>query len=228
MVRGPLRRPPAPVVLRRKADGPREGRRSRVRGSGTGCVVRRPTRPGRGGSGGGCGWLTSCGRAERTAATPTIRRRRSWRCWTPPRGSRSADHHAGRRPDAIVAACRWPNPGTRPTIESWHVGRQRCRLTGTFRLRSGQESSTYVDKYLFEADPGLLARDRRTGDSADPGRHRCACRPGVGWRTCRHGALPGHGAPGGVRPQGGQALRNRAGWRKACRSTAGGPWSSRT
>jgi orotate phosphoribosyltransferase len=31
-------------------------------------------------------------------------------------------------------------------------------LTGTFRLRSGQESSTYFDKYLFEADPGLLAQ----------------------------------------------------------------------
>lgn len=33
---------------------------------------------------------------------------------------------------------------------------ERCRLTGTFKLRSGQESSTYFDKYLFEADPGLL------------------------------------------------------------------------
>jgi orotate phosphoribosyltransferase len=35
---------------------------------------------------------------------------------------------------------------------------ERCRLTGTFTLRSGQQSSTYFDKYLFEADPGLLAR----------------------------------------------------------------------
>ena len=35
---------------------------------------------------------------------------------------------------------------------------ERCRLTGSFTLRSGQESSTYFDKYLFEADPGLLAR----------------------------------------------------------------------
>jgi orotate phosphoribosyltransferase len=33
----------------------------------------------------------------------------------------------------------------------------RCRLTGTFTLRSGQVSSTYFDKYLFEADPGLLS-----------------------------------------------------------------------
>ncbi len=32
-----------------------------------------------------------------------------------------------------------------------------CRLTGTFTLRSGQVSSTYFDKYLFEADPELLA-----------------------------------------------------------------------
>ncbi len=35
---------------------------------------------------------------------------------------------------------------------------ERCRLNGTFTLRSGQESSTYFDKYLFEADPDLLAR----------------------------------------------------------------------
>lgn len=33
---------------------------------------------------------------------------------------------------------------------------EACRLTGTFTLRSGQVSSTYFDKYLFEADPQLL------------------------------------------------------------------------
>ena len=33
-----------------------------------------------------------------------------------------------------------------------------CRLTGTFTLRSGQVASEYFDKYLFEADPLLLAR----------------------------------------------------------------------
>ncbi len=33
-----------------------------------------------------------------------------------------------------------------------------CRLTGSFTLRSGQVSSEYFDKYLFESDPGLLAR----------------------------------------------------------------------
>ena len=33
-----------------------------------------------------------------------------------------------------------------------------CRLTGTFTLRSGQVSSEYFDKYLFEAQPQLLAR----------------------------------------------------------------------
>jgi orotate phosphoribosyltransferase len=33
-----------------------------------------------------------------------------------------------------------------------------CRLTGRFTLRSGQESTEYFDKYLFEADPQLLAR----------------------------------------------------------------------
>jgi orotate phosphoribosyltransferase len=33
-----------------------------------------------------------------------------------------------------------------------------CRLTGEFTLRSGQVSSEYFDKYLFESDPRLLAR----------------------------------------------------------------------
>ncbi len=36
-----------------------------------------------------------------------------------------------------------------------------CRLTGEFTLRSGQVSHEYFDKYLFEADPGLLARVAR-------------------------------------------------------------------
>ncbi len=33
-----------------------------------------------------------------------------------------------------------------------------CRLTGEFTLRSGQVSSEYFDKYLFEAQPDLLRR----------------------------------------------------------------------
>lgn len=33
-----------------------------------------------------------------------------------------------------------------------------CRLTGEFVLRSGQVSSEYFDKYLFESEPGLLSR----------------------------------------------------------------------
>lgn len=33
-----------------------------------------------------------------------------------------------------------------------------CRLTGEFTLRSGQVSHEYFDKYLFEAQPALLAR----------------------------------------------------------------------
>ncbi len=36
-----------------------------------------------------------------------------------------------------------------------------CRLSGEFTLRSGQVSSEYFDKYLFEADPLLLARVAR-------------------------------------------------------------------
>ncbi|MGL4819573.1 MAG: orotate phosphoribosyltransferase, partial [Bacilli bacterium] len=31
-----------------------------------------------------------------------------------------------------------------------------AHLTGTFKLRSGLESNTYFDKYLFESDPTLL------------------------------------------------------------------------
>ncbi len=36
-----------------------------------------------------------------------------------------------------------------------------CRLSGEFTLRSGQVSSEYFDKYLFEADPQLLVRVAR-------------------------------------------------------------------
>lgn len=36
-----------------------------------------------------------------------------------------------------------------------------CRLTGEFTLRSGQVSSEYFDKYLFEADSQLLIRVAR-------------------------------------------------------------------
>ncbi|MDR7381503.1 hypothetical protein [Promicromonospora iranensis] len=35
-----------------------------------------------------------------------------------------------------------------------------CRLTGTFTLRSGQAASEYLDKYLVETGPALLARGR--------------------------------------------------------------------
>lgn len=34
--------------------------------------------------------------------------------------------------------------------------RERSRLSGSFRLRSGKVSDTYFDKYQFEADPALL------------------------------------------------------------------------
>ena len=38
---------------------------------------------------------------------------------------------------------------------------ERCRLQGEFTLRSGQVSSTYFDKYLFESDPVLLGEVAR-------------------------------------------------------------------
>ncbi|MFC7505039.1 orotate phosphoribosyltransferase, partial [Nocardioides sp. GCM10030258] len=44
-----------------------------------------------------------------------------------------------------------------------------CRLTGEFTLRSGQVSNEYFDKYLFEADPGLLARVAREVAQLLPG-----------------------------------------------------------
>lgn len=34
----------------------------------------------------------------------------------------------------------------------------RCRLHGTFTLRSGRVTDEYFDKYLFESDPDLLRR----------------------------------------------------------------------
>jgi orotate phosphoribosyltransferase len=34
----------------------------------------------------------------------------------------------------------------------------RCRLQGSFVLRSGQVAGEYFDKYLFESDPGLIRR----------------------------------------------------------------------
>lgn len=33
---------------------------------------------------------------------------------------------------------------------------ERCRLTGAFTLRSGQTSTNYFDKYLFESNPAML------------------------------------------------------------------------
>lgn len=33
-----------------------------------------------------------------------------------------------------------------------------AHLTGTFKLRSGQNSNEYFDKYLFESDPGVLSK----------------------------------------------------------------------
>ncbi len=43
-----------------------------------------------------------------------------------------------------------------------------CRLTGSFTLRSGRVSSTYFDKYLFEADPQLLGAVARAAVALIP------------------------------------------------------------
>lgn len=48
-------------------------------------------------------------------------------------------------------------PETDPNALARDIDRA-CRLTGSFTLRSGQQATTYFDKYLFEAQPALLAR----------------------------------------------------------------------
>ncbi len=47
---------------------------------------------------------------------------------------------------------------------------EACRLTGQFTLRSGSVSTTYFDKYLFEADPFLLAEVARHAAKLVPDR----------------------------------------------------------
>jgi orotate phosphoribosyltransferase len=54
--------------------------------------------------------------------------------------------------DETLAERTLPDPNLARDIDSC------CRLTGEFTLRSGQVASEYFDKYLFEADPVLLAR----------------------------------------------------------------------
>ncbi len=49
--------------------------------------------------------------------------------------------------------------GETVVVELETLGRRigaRCRLAGEFRLRSGETSDVYFDKYLFEGDPVLL------------------------------------------------------------------------
>ena len=69
-----------------------------------------------------------------------------------------------------------------------------CRLTGEFTLRSGQVASEYFDKYLFEADPVLLARVVEQMIDAGPRRHRAARWPRAGRRPDRDRAQ--RAAPG--------------------------------
>ena len=55
-----------------------------------------------------------------------------------------------------VTSAAWLRPAPIPTLA--RDVDTCCRLTGEFTLRSGQVASEYFDKYLFEADPALLAR----------------------------------------------------------------------
>ena len=63
-----------------------------------------------------------------------------------------------------------------------------CRLTGEFTLRSGQVASEYFDKYLFEADPALLARvvdaDGRPGARGHRAARRARARRGPDRDAC--------------------------------------------
>lgn len=52
-----------------------------------------------------------------------------------------------------------PVPGATPTTAHRELASQvaeTCQLSGEFTLRSGQVAHSYFDKYLFEAQPGLL------------------------------------------------------------------------
>ena len=49
-----------------------------------------------------------------------------------------------------------------------------CRLSGEFTLRSGQVSSEYFDKYLFEAQPELLAGSPRRWSTSSPTAPSCS------------------------------------------------------
>ncbi|WP_204163741.1 orotate phosphoribosyltransferase [Nocardioides solisilvae] len=53
-----------------------------------------------------------------------------------------------------------PAPATSPVADPGLAADidATCRLTGEFTLRSGQQATEYFDKYLFEAQPALLAR----------------------------------------------------------------------
>src|SRR5438128_2164257 len=80
-----------------------------------------------------------------------------------------------------------------------------CRLTGTFTLRSGQVSTTYFDKYLFEADPLLLAA------VATAPRARAWSRPASSGRAGAGGSArpvaPGGRAVGSGRSRAAEATR---------------------
>ncbi len=73
----------------------------------------------------------------------------------------------------VPAACSgsngrlWHDPTVRSdslTTLAHDIDR-RCRLTGTFQLRSGRSVGEYFDKYLFESDPRLL---RRVAEAMQP------------------------------------------------------------
>jgi orotate phosphoribosyltransferase len=65
----------------------------------------------------------------------------------------------------IVARCdvsrRWLHEERMVTMDRLYLAAKLnavCRLSGQLQLRSGQHSTEYFDKYLFEADPELLKR----------------------------------------------------------------------
>ena len=83
-----------------------------------------------------------------------------------------------------------------------------CRLTGEFTLRSGQVASEYFDKYLFEADPVLLARVVEQMKPLVPEGTRAARRARARRRTHRCGAQRPHRPSCAVRAQEGQGVRH--------------------
>lgn len=83
-----------------------------------------------------------------------------------------------------------------------------CPIRGEFRLRSGQVSGEYFDKYLFESQPALLLEVAR---AMVPLRPSCDVVAGMelGGVPNRNRFEPADRVANGVRAQAGEGLRHQ-------------------